>query len=84
MTSTWSVYVLLCQGNTLYTGISPNPEQRFLLHKTGKGAKYTRAHPPLKIVHQEQHADRSAASKREAEIKKWSRSQKIARLKIEI
>ena len=73
----WFVYILLCKGNTLYTGISPNPDQRFLDHKNGHGGAYTRSHKPIKILYTEKLPSRSAALKREAEIKSWSRDKKI-------
>ncbi len=48
----WSVYLLLCAGDRLYAGISNQPEKRLLAHAQGKGAKFTRMHPPeqMKIV----------------------------------
>lgn len=48
----WSVYLLWCAGNRLYAGVSNQPEQRFVAHCQGKGAKFTRMHPPeqMKIV----------------------------------
>ncbi|XDZ51435.1 GIY-YIG nuclease family protein [Neisseriaceae bacterium CLB008] len=48
----WSVYLLWCAGDRLYTGISNQPDKRFLAHSQGKGAKFTRMHPPqaMKIV----------------------------------
>lgn len=78
----WYVYVLVCSDGSLYTGISNNPQQRFLEHKNGKGGRYTRAHKPVKIVYTEQVSDRSVALKREAEIKSWSRQKKMERLRI--
>lgn len=77
------VYLLLCSDHSLYTGISPDPQKRFLQHQAGRGGAYTRSHPPLKIVYQENHPDRSSALRREAEIKKWSRKQKISKLDID-
>ncbi len=77
----WFVYVLLCQDGSLYTGISPDPEKRFEQHLSGKGAKYTRSHKPVKIVYQEKFKSRSEALKREAEIKGWRRERKIRELK---
>lgn len=71
------VYILLCKENSLYTGISTNPRQRFEDHKSGKGGKYTRSHKPLKIVYQEKHPTKSSALKRELEIKNWPKSAKI-------
>jgi len=73
----WYVYILLCDGGSLYTGISNNPQQRFLDHKSGKGGKYSRLHKPIKIVYIEDVTDKSAALKREMEIKSWSREKKM-------
>ena len=78
----WWVYILLCQDGSLYTGSTNNLEKRFADHKNGKGGKYTRSHPPLKIVYQEELASKSAALKREIEIKSWSRLKKTKKLKI--
>ena len=47
------VYILLCRGGSLYTGISNDPEQRFLEHQKGKGGKYTWSHKPIKILYTE-------------------------------
>jgi len=80
----WYVYVLLCEDNSLYTGISPDPQKRFVEHKKGKGGAYTRSHKPVKIVHLEKLASKSAALKRELEIKSWSRSEKSQKLKLNL
>lgn len=71
------VYILECEDGSLYTGITTDLERRFKEHQEGKGGAYTRAHKPIKIVFAEQHEDRSSASKREAEIKSFTRQQKI-------
>lgn len=73
----WFVYVLLCEDESLYTGISNNLEKRFLDHKNGKGGRYTRSHKPVKLIYQEKVLTHSEALKREAEIKSWSRNKKI-------
>ncbi len=78
----WYLYILLCKGNTLYTGITNNVENRIQKHFAGIAAKYTKAHPPLLQVYQERLANKSAAAKREREIKKWSRSKKINDLRL--
>ena len=77
------VYVLLCKDNSLYTGSSNDPEKRFLDHLNGKGAKYTKSHKPLKIVFTQSFPNKSLALKREWEIKRWTRSKKIEKLKLE-
>jgi putative endonuclease len=71
------VYLLECADNTLYTGITTDVERRLEEHKSSKAANYTRAHKAVKILYTEEHPDRSSALKREAEIKKWSRAQKL-------
>ena len=71
------MYVLLCADGSLYTGSSDDVQKRFLKHKNGKGGAYTRSHKPVKIVYTEAFGDKSAALKREYEIKGWSRRKKI-------
>ncbi len=78
----WFVYILLCQDNSLYTGITNDLQARFKAHLSGKASKYTRAHLPIKIIYQENVLDKSEALKRELEIKSWSRLQKIKRLNL--
>ncbi len=71
------VYILQCKDGTLYTGITTEVKRRLAEHKAGKGGHYTRAHGAAKIIHSEKYPNRSAASKREAEIKKWPREKKL-------
>jgi putative endonuclease len=78
----WFVYILLCEDNSLYTGSTNNLEKRFQDHLKGKGSKYTRSHKPLKIVYSENLESKSAALKREIEIKNWNRPKKIELLNI--
>ncbi len=78
----WFAYILLCEDLSLYTGISNNPHQRFLDHQNGKGGRYTKSHKPLRIAYLEQLTSKSAALKRELEIKRWSRQEKIHKLKL--
>lgn len=73
----WFVYILLCEDNSLYTGISNNVEKRFSDHKNGKGGHYTRSHKPAKIVYQEQFETQSEVLQREKQIKGWGRQKKI-------
>ncbi|MBU0731811.1 GIY-YIG nuclease family protein [Patescibacteria group bacterium] len=72
----YSVYILLCSDNTLYTGIAQNIEKRFQEHKEGKGSKYTRARKAVKIVYSKRCRNKSYALKREAEIKRLTRKKK--------
>jgi len=74
----WFVYIIRCRNGKLYTGITTDIVRRFAEHtRGGRGAKYTRANPPEAIVYREQCRDRSAASIREAQIKKLTRPQKL-------
>jgi putative endonuclease len=75
------VYILKCRDGTLYTGITTDVLRRFAEHKAGKGGAYTRAHGASKMVYKEKSPNRSSASKREAEIKKLSREQKLKLIK---
>jgi len=77
----WHVYIVCCNDATLYTGISTDVERRVTEHNSGKGARYTRARRPVRLVYQESVEDRSAASKREAAIKKLSVASKRALIK---
>jgi putative endonuclease len=75
---TWYVYMLKCGDDTLYTGITTDLERRVTEHKEGKlGARYTRVRLPVTLVYYEKHVDRSAASRREWEIKQLRRPAKI-------
>lgn len=73
------VYIVETSGNTLYTGITTNLERRILEHNshTIKSAKYTRSFDSCKLVYSEPFPDRSLATKREIEIKKLTKAQKL-------
>ncbi len=71
------VYILECEGGTLYTGITTDVTRRFEEHVAGKAAHYTSAYKPVKVVYSEEQPNRSSALKREAEIKKLSRAEKL-------
>ena len=73
------IYIIQCADDTLYTGITTELERRVEEHNgSDKGAKYTRIRRPVKLVYSEEYADRSAASKREYEIKKkMNRAEKL-------
>ena len=78
----WFVYILECSDKTLDTGITNNLEKRLDQHNHGQeAAKYTRARRPVKCVYKEKQLDRSTATKREMEIKKFSRAEKLHLIK---
>jgi putative endonuclease len=66
----WHLYILECQGGLLYTGISPDPQKRFEHHKAGKGARYTKMNPPLRILVTEMVGSYSLALRREYQVKR--------------
>lgn len=72
------VYILCCADGTLYTGITTNLERRVAEHNSGKGAKYTRARLPVLAVYRERCADKPAALRRELQIKRLARREKLA------
>ena len=72
------VYILECSDKSLYTGITTDLAKRLDQHNTSpKGAKYTKARRPVKLLYSEPSENRSTASKREYAIKKLTRLQKI-------
>jgi putative endonuclease len=70
------VYVLECADGSLYTGYTTDVERRVAEHDAGEGAKYTRGRTPVELVHTESFDSRSAATRREHEIKALSRAAK--------
>lgn len=74
----WFVYILRCADGTLYTGSTTDVERRLSAHNSGSGAKYTRARRPCTLAYCEEAADRRAALRREAAIKKLTRTEKLA------
>ncbi len=73
----YEVYILECRDGTLYTGISTDPERRLREHNRGVGAKYTRSRLPAVLRYREPQPDRGAALRREMEIKKLPRAEKL-------
>lgn len=73
----WSVYIVKCSDDSLYTGISNNVTKRIETHNNGKGTKYTRSRKPVYLVYSKVIGNRSEASKEEHRIKKLSRKEKL-------
>ena len=74
----WFVYMIEADDATLYTGITTDLARRFKQHcETRQGAKYFGGRRPVAVVYREEGHDRSSALRREAEIKKLSRQQKL-------
>ncbi len=77
----WFVYILSCADGRLYTGITTDIERRIAEHNDPAmklGARFTRGRRPVTLLYQQQLQDRSAATRREIEIKALSRAQKLA------
>jgi putative endonuclease len=74
----WFVYIIRASDDSLYTGVTTDVQRRFKEHcGTGKGARFFRGRKPVEIVHTECHPDRGSALRREADIKRLSRGQKM-------
>ncbi|HEX3019946.1 MAG TPA: GIY-YIG nuclease family protein [Chitinispirillaceae bacterium] len=77
----WFLYILLCNDNSLYTGITNCLDSRIKSHQSGIAARYTRGRLPVKLVYAEKCNNRSDASKREWIVKKMSKKQKLELVK---
>lgn len=76
------LYIVECADKTLYTGITTDLKRRLIEHNDTKlGAKYTSSRRPVKLVYSRKFKNRSAASKKEALIKKLKRIQKLDLIK---
>lgn len=73
----WFVYMLECRGAKIYTGITTDVAARFEKHRAGKGAAYTRANKPRRMLASKRCGDRSKALKEEARLKKLERPEKL-------
>ena len=66
----WYVYLILCRGNAIYTGIALDVAARYAQHLAGTGARYTRANPPCRLLTKFVCRNQSVAGKLEAAIKR--------------
>lgn len=73
------LYILECADTSLYTGCTNDLERRVHQHNTSpRGAKYTKARRPVRLLYTEPFATRGEALRREAEVKNMRREQKMA------
>ena len=70
-------YIVECSDGSLYTGYTNDLEKRIKVHNSGKGAKYTRSRLPVKLVYFEEFEEKQDAQRREWQIKRLNRSQKL-------
>lgn len=80
MAACWSIYVLGCSDGSLYTGIAKDVRARIAAHNAGRGAKYTRARRPVRLMHEEAGFTHGDALRRERAIKRMRRGAKLALL----
>lgn len=71
-------YILRCKDGSLYTGWTNDLEKRVACHNAGKGAKYTKARIPVELVYYESFQSKEEAMRREWEIKRLTRKEKLA------
>lgn len=76
--SAWYVYLIECVDGSIYTGIAVDVDRRYAQHAAGKGARYTRSHPPARLLARFGYADRAAASRAEYAIKQLMPARKRA------
>lgn len=72
----WFLYIIECQNSSLYTGISNDVHKRYAAHCAGQGARYTRMHPPKRLLTVIEFSDRAEASKAEYAFKQLTPKQK--------
>lgn len=77
----WFVYILNCADGTLYTGITNDLDRRIKAHNAGTASKYTRVRRPVSIVYSEEVETKGDALRRELQIKRLTRSEKMAIIK---
>ncbi|AZG16166.1 GIY-YIG nuclease family protein [Cupriavidus pauculus] len=74
----WFLYLLECEGNTIYTGITTDVQRRYAQHVAGTGAKYTRSRKPLRLLGWLAFPSQSDALKAEIQTKRLTAAQKRA------
>lgn len=77
MDKKYYTYIILTEKNTFYCGYTDDVKKRFQAHLEGKGAKYTRANKPVKLIYQKEFDTKSNAMKEEARIKKLTHQEKL-------
>lgn len=73
----YSLYLLLCKGGVIYAGITNDMERRYRQHCEGRGAKFTRARPPQRVLCHAVIGSKSEALKLEYQVKQLPRAAKV-------
>ena len=76
----WCLYLIECSNDAWYAGITNNLARRYAAHACGRGARYTRANPPRRLLGARAYPDRASAARAEWQIKQLPRAQKLAYL----
>lgn len=74
----WFLYLIECRNGAYYAGITNDVDARYAIHVAGRGARYTKANPPLRLLGAKAYADRSAAARAEWAIRQLPRERKLA------
>jgi putative endonuclease len=74
----WFLYLIECRDGSIYTGITVDVTARYAAHASGKGARYTRSHPPRRLLAVLDYPDRASASVAEYAVKQLSAAEKRA------
>lgn len=74
----WCLYLIECRNGAYYAGITNNLDTRYAAHVSGRGARYTRANPPLRLVGRRNFPDKASAARAEWEIRQLPRALKPA------
>ena len=77
----YTVYLLRCRNGELYCGFTSKLTQRLKQHRSGLGSRFTRSRLPLSLVYTEEYSSKSKAMKREREIKKLRKLEKLNLIK---
>ncbi|MBI5415246.1 MAG: GIY-YIG nuclease family protein [Candidatus Omnitrophica bacterium] len=76
----WFLYILRCENGAFYTGVTKNLKRRLKEHASTAARKYTTFNQPEALIYSESFEDKLEAEARESQIKRWSRSKKLALL----
>ncbi len=74
----WYLYLIECRDGNIYTGITVDVAARYAAHVRGRGARYTRSHPPKRLLAAIDYPDRARASVAEYAVKQLSAAEKRA------
>ena len=74
----WYVYLIECCDGNIYTGVAVDVAARYAAHVNGKGARYTRSHPPSRLLAVIEYPDRGSALSAEYAVKQISPVEKRA------